>query len=166
MNEKLHRRVLRSGPGHREVKLETEDITSDARDRTRALIRNELTLIDSGHDLWLMDRSVQEGAWHTLGRLAIGRVERAAETGPAQGERVYWHGPHADWALMHPERLIWAEAPVAEPLLMPAGIGRKPSSASTRRSRDWARSPRHRSCWARSCWVTWRLNVSGGEAHR
>lgn len=122
-NGKLHRRVLRSGPGHREVKLETEDLTSDAGDLTHALIRNELTLIDSSHDLGLMERSVQEQAWHTLGRLAIGRVERAAATGPAQGDLVYWHGPHADLALMHPERLIWVPVPAAEPLLMPAGVG-------------------------------------------
>jgi threonine dehydrogenase-like Zn-dependent dehydrogenase len=91
---------------------------------THALVRNRMTLIDSGYDLALLERSVEAGQWLRLGRLALGRVVRPAERGgPAREAWVYWRGPHADFAWLDVVNGLWAPAPDLDPLLMPAGIG-------------------------------------------
>jgi threonine dehydrogenase-like Zn-dependent dehydrogenase len=88
-----------------------------------ALVRNAMTLIDSGYDLERVERSADEGVWLKLGRLAIGQVVRAGADGPGEGEWIYWLGPHADYASLDLQKGLWAPVPDADPLLLPAGIG-------------------------------------------
>jgi threonine dehydrogenase-like Zn-dependent dehydrogenase len=116
-------RALQAGPERREVALR-EVALGQAPSPGHSLVRNGMTLIDSGYDLALLERSAAEGRWLTLGRLALGQVAHgAADGGPAEGEWVYWRGPHADFAWLDGERELWIPAPSVDPLLMPAGIG-------------------------------------------
>lgn len=114
---------LQAGPGRRELRLVEEELASLPADAGHALVRNALTLIDSGYDLGLLERAGNEGEWLKLGRLAIGQVVREAASGPKEGDWVYWHGPHADVAALDVNEGLWIPAPGPDPLLMPAGIG-------------------------------------------
>lgn len=114
---------LQSGPIRREIALLAESIADFPSGGDYALVRNAITLIDSGHDLERVERSAHEAVWLKLGRLAIGQVVRAGQTGPAVGEWIYWNGPHADYAPLSLRTGLWAPVPGPDPLLLPAGIG-------------------------------------------
>lgn len=114
---------LQAGPERRDIALIAEPIAAFPGAPEHALVHNAMTLIDSGYDLERVERSADEGVWLKLGRLAIGQVVRAGQGGPALGDWIYWHGPHADYAPLDVREALWAPVPAADPLLLPAGIG-------------------------------------------
>lgn len=115
-------RAMRAGPGRRNVQMFSEPLAPPPEGRACALVRNHLTLIYPGRDLEPLE-DAGRADWVGLGSLAIGRVERAAATGPREGDWVYWNGPHADYGWLEAERGVWAACSGAEPTLLPAGIG-------------------------------------------
>lgn len=129
MNDKLNFTQLQVGSERRSVRLHSEDLDPQAVDAalaggTKALVRNQITLMYPGYELALTALSQQEGRWQTLGRIAIGKVERAAEDGgPAQGQLIYWTGPHANFGFLDPKKDIWLPVESAKASLLPAGIG-------------------------------------------
>lgn len=114
---------LQAGPERREVALRQAPLGDLPLGDGHALVRNRMTLIDSGYDLALLERSADENRWLPLGRLALGRVEREAPGGPRRGEWIYWHGPHADFAALDVRNDLWVRAPALDARLLPAGIG-------------------------------------------
>lgn len=132
MSEPDQNRTIQAGPGRRNFALVAEPAPGDDAPQDRALVRNLASLIYPGCDIGLMRLSQSDGAWRRLGRLAIGRVERAAGSegdSPRAGSLIYWNGPLADFGLLDPERDVWAyidaesERDPINPLLLPAGIG-------------------------------------------
>lgn len=114
-------RILRSGPGPREIALVAEPLA--ARPPGAVLVRNLFSLIYPGRDLAIAARSQERAEWLMLGAIAIGIVDESGGPELGTGSVIYYEGPHARFAWLDPGAHRWTPIPEADPLLLPALVG-------------------------------------------
>lgn len=108
----MKNRVLLAAPGRRNVRLAEETFDPAAPPAPgRAIVCNLISMIYPGYDLSRIAETEETGEERPLGRVAIGSVRASAIPGLDAGSRIFWNGPHADFAEFDPARHISLSIP-------------------------------------------------------